>query len=163
MFLRVQPIWYETMKTIYMEEALIRLAQLPQLASLNDGEATVIKSGDRIYADVVLKGSLKYFRVAIRDGKQERVFGSVVTASMALSKAGFGHIKIKYVDGPNKPEWIHAKHDEVYVWEQTYHALKRKGSIAELRDHLAVAPEVSPLREMLQAFIDGYDYHQKAI
>lgn len=151
------------MKKIKMDEALIRLADLGDLRGVPGAAATVVVT-EGIYADVVFRDALKYFRLAHRDGNSARVFSSIKTAAITLAKAGFGEITLKIVDADDLeicPEWLHvdvdAPLDDVELWEQKLDQMGLNASIEELRSHLVDAPPGAESAGALKAFIAGYD------
>lgn len=159
MYINLHLIQREKMivKKIFMEEELIRLADLSSLSRLPNSMATIVKNGNQIFADVVFKDSSEYFRAAHRDGSPARSFGSVETAAKALVSSGFPEIVLKYLDEKKLPEWIHVNDIEFLEWEQRFEAMGPYAPIDELKQHLKIAPDGAPSKDYLTAFIEGYD------
>jgi|GEM_PF-3523625 len=144
------------MKKKFMEEILIKVADLPSLSKRTDAAPTVLADKELIFADVVFESSYEYFRAAHRDGKQARSFGAIDTAVNTLTKAGFNDVVIKQLDSPRPPEWIHANDNEVIAWEEELDQMGIDAAIEKLIKHKDKAPTDAPSLPFLTAFIEGY-------
>jgi hypothetical protein len=148
------------MKKIFMEEVLMRLADLNSLVRRQNGVPTVVKNGELIYADVVFEHAGEYFRTAHRDGKVVRSFGAIETAVRALNTAGFAEVIVKNLDAVPPPSWIHASDEEVIRWEAQLDQIGHNAPIEQLREMLSTAPAEASSREFLAVFLEGYDRAQ---
>lgn len=95
---------------VKMDKDLMTLRDVDVFAGFSDIKPTVLvaESGN-IYVDLVLTEQTKFIRVALKDGKTERIFKSVATAANLLEDEGFPEIVIKFDREFSGPEWVHVE------------------------------------------------------
>lgn len=97
-------------QTIKMEKDLIAVKDIDVFSGFVDLQPTVlVEENGNIYIDLVFAEQKKFIRLALKDGKTERVFKSILTAVNLLSDEGFPEIMIKFNREFAGPEWVHVQ------------------------------------------------------